>query len=216
MIRRTKGILQLPRRDDKIMRLSFDHEEAEHYRGVEKPVVEMLDQVTGDNRCSNMTWTTAIQQINKLRLVCNLGIFVPSHNPTLNQSGRIDRMLGTLAARVSMGESCEQCLQPVDSYLAGDGLEGSAASTIYYSACNRLFCSACSVMLRYQAPQPCACAAAQASCPLRPLLSLVPTPRLTPTRELSPSAIGVNNILQISSKIRALISQIKAHPTEKK
>ncbi|KAF7449421.1 HepA Superfamily II DNA-RNA helicase- SNF2 family [Pyrenophora tritici-repentis] len=46
MIRRTKAILDLPSRDDKLMRVPFSHEEEEHYRQIEQPVVDMLDRTT--------------------------------------------------------------------------------------------------------------------------------------------------------------------------
>ncbi|KAJ5064931.1 SNF2 family N-terminal domain-containing protein [Bipolaris maydis] len=43
MIRRTKAILDLPSRDDKLIRVPFSHEEEKHYRQIEQPVVDMLD-----------------------------------------------------------------------------------------------------------------------------------------------------------------------------
>ena len=218
MIRRTKSILKLPRREDKIIRLSFDRLEEEHYRQVEQPVFEMLKgAVEDEKRNSRSLWLHAIQQINKLRLICNLGTFTPSQQPGLIQSEGNQHTIEFLAARLSMGgETCGQCLQFIDALPSGNELEGSASSNVYYSACHRLFCSGCSALLRYQAPEPCVCIDSTASCPLLPLLPSPLTPRLTPTGDSFSFGTEMDNIYQISSKVRAVISQIKAHPTEKK
>lgn len=216
MIRRTKSILELPSREDKIIKLSFDYLEEEHYCQIERPVAEMLDQASGEESNPGKFWLNAIQQINKLRRVCNLGTFVPLLQRDPIQSGASDRTLAVLAARLSMGgETCEQCLQPVDSSPPGTELEGSASSAVYYSTCHRLFCASCSILSRYQAPEPCACMDQPTPCPLRPL-TLLPTPRLTPTGDFQPSRTEIDGGGQISSKVRAVVSQIETYPREKK
>jgi len=215
MIRRTKAILKLPSREDHIIKLSFDYHEKEYYRQIERPVAEMLNQAS-DETSQGTLWLNVIQQINKLRLVCNLGTFVPLRRSGSIQSGS-DRTLAVLAARLSMGgETCGQCLQSVDSSPPGTELEGSASSTIYYSACYRLFCANCSILSRYLAPEPCACMDQPTSCPLRPLLPLLPTPRLTSTGDTSLPCMGTDEGVQISSKVRAVVSQIKTHSKEKR
>ncbi|KAH7371973.1 SNF2 family N-terminal domain-containing protein [Pyrenochaeta sp. MPI-SDFR-AT-0127] len=215
MIRRTKAILELPSRVDKIIKLSFDYLEEEHYCRIERPVAELLDQALGEESNSGKFWLSAIQQINKLRRVCNLGTLVPllQHDPM--QSDVSDRTLAILAARLSMGgETCEQCLQPVDSSPFGTELEYEASSAVYYSTCRRLFCAACSILSRYQAPEPCACMDHATPCPLRPL-NLLPTPRHASTKDSQPSNIEMDGGGQISSKVRAVISQIRMYPKEK-
>lgn len=177
----------------------------------------MLDQSTGEKSNPSNLWMNAIQQINKLRLVCNLGTFVPSRHPGLIQSGGSDCKPAVLAIRLSMGgEICWQCLEPISSSPVGDELIGSKSSSVYYSVCNRLFCSGCSILLRYQTPEPCACTEHPPSCPLLPLLPFVATPKLEPTRDSPLSQTETDNTSYISSKVRALVLQIKAHPTEKK
>ncbi|KAJ4304938.1 hypothetical protein N0V90_000466 [Kalmusia sp. IMI 367209] len=73
MLRRSKKVLSLPSREDKIIKLYFDPAEDTFYRAVERPVTELLDQTSIGNYGSSNIWLTAIQQINKLRLICNLG-----------------------------------------------------------------------------------------------------------------------------------------------
>ncbi|KAJ6200143.1 SNF2 family N-terminal domain-containing protein [Bipolaris maydis] len=55
MIRRTKAILDLPSRDDKLIRVPFSHEEEKHYRQIEQPVVDMLDRATESGCQTNRT-----------------------------------------------------------------------------------------------------------------------------------------------------------------
>jgi len=219
MIRRTKAILDLPSRDDQIIRLSFNHLEEEHYRRVERPVAEMLDNsAEEESHNTSNSWLHVIQQINKLRLVCNLGTFIPSRQLGLVQQPEgSEGALSILAARLSMGgETCGQCLQPIELSPSGNELEGSMSPNVYYSACHRVFCADCSLLSQYQAPEPCACSNRSPSCSLRPLLPLLSTPRLTLTGDYSPSRMETHTTSQISSKVRAVISQIKAHPKEKK
>jgi SWI/SNF-related matrix-associated actin-dependent regulator of chromatin subfamily A3 len=219
MLRRTKAILDLPSRDDQIVRLSFNYLEKEHYRRVEQPVAEMLDNRTEEeSHNTSNSWLHIIQQINKLRLVCNLGTFIPDRQLDLVQRPEGNQgALSILAARLSMGgEMCGQCLQLIDSSPSGNELEVSVSHNAYYSACHRLFCADCSLLSRYQTPEPCACSNPSLSCPLRPLLPLLSTPALTPTRDSSPYQLDTDTTNQISSKVRAVVLQIKAHPKEKK
>lgn len=216
MIRRTKSILDLPEREDKVVRLSFSGLEEEYYRRIERPVVEMLGQPVRGEGGAGALWLNAIQQINRLRLVCNLGTFAPLRHAPLAESGGGDRDLAVLAARLSMGgETCGQCLETFDCSPPGGTLPCPTPSSVYHSACHRLFCAGCAIALQYQAPGPCACADSPPSCPLRPLTPLPPTPSLSPTRELSPLPMDVDGSGQVSSKVRALVSQIGGFPKEK-
>ncbi|EUC41874.1 hypothetical protein COCMIDRAFT_53050, partial [Bipolaris oryzae ATCC 44560] len=169
MIRRTKAILDLPSRTDKLIRVPFSHEEEKHYRQIEQPVVDMLDRATESGCQTNVPWMTAIQQINKLRLRTAL-----------------------MNARYSMGgELCAQCLQPIEASTSGDGLRDATQPQVYLSACSIFYCSDCSALLRYQSPNPCECTEQPRACQLHPLASFLSTPRLTPVGDLSPSTMDV-------------------------
>jgi len=214
MIRRPNSVLDLPSRNDEILRLSFNVSEMEYYRRIEQPVVEMLDRTTGNDGNLSIPWMTAIQQINKLRLVCNLGTFISPSQSLPDQAGG-NTESAELAARLSVGgETCVHCKQPMDSSPFGSDLNDSTTPRIYHSACKRFYCGDCSLLLRFQAPQPCDCVKRPRSCPLQPLKSFLPSPRLTPTGNLSPSLMetGDNNV---SSKVWALVSQIRSYPNEK-
>jgi hypothetical protein len=216
MLRRTKAILDLPCRDDKLMRVPFSHEEKEHYRQIEQPVVDMLDHTTESGGHTHVPWMNAIQQINKLRLVCNLGVFVPSQSNCFPQPGNIDEKTSVMNARYSMdGGSCELCLQPVETLTFGSGLRDTTQPQVYYSACSKFYCADCAASLQYRSADPCACMEQSPSCQLRPLASFLFTPSLTLTEGLSPSSIDWDHSNDISSKVWALVSQIKSRPQEK-
>jgi hypothetical protein len=216
MIRRTKAILDLPSRDNILMRVPFSHEEKELYSRIEQPVVDMLDRTTESGSQTNVPWTTAIQQINKLRLVCNLGVFTPSHSIYLPQSRIIDKRTSVMSARYSMGgELRSRCLQPFEASRFSSGLRDTTQPQVYYSACSRFYCADCSALLEHRSPDPCACMEQSRPCQLHVLASILPSPRLTPTDDLSPSSTEWDHTNNISSKVWALVAQIRACPQEK-
>lgn len=215
MIRRTKAILDLPRREDKIIRLPFCVSEEEYYRRVEQPVVDMLDRITeGHNH--HVPWMTAIQQINKLRLICNMGCFVPSSQPEVIPIAGNDEISAELAVRLSLGgEVCFNCEQSIEISNVGHELESSMGLKVYHSFCSRFYCSDCADVLRHQTSQPCGCINRQRPCILQPLKTFLPTPRLTPTGSAPASPMDTDDADQISSKVWALIRQIRSCPDEK-
>ncbi|KAF2728957.1 hypothetical protein EJ04DRAFT_84209 [Polyplosphaeria fusca] len=105
MIRRTKTILNLPRRDDKIVEVFFNTMERERYRRVELPVTDMLDDAVDGTSRIESSWLSAIEQINKLRLICNLGTHDPAITPKVpGMTGRTitsDRLCGPFENNLS-------------------------------------------------------------------------------------------------------------------
>lgn len=214
MIRRTKALLDLPCRDNKLLRVPLSHEEQEYYRRIEQPVVEMLDRTTSSGSHVSVPWMTAIQQINKLRLICNMEVVGPSPMNLLSVS-RIDDSTAVMSTRYLMeGELCVQCCQSVEASALGQGLLSAVKTQFYYSACNNFYCAECAALLQYQSPKPCTCLQPQL-CRLKPLALSLSTPRLTPTDGLSPSSMDYDQSNSISSKVWALIAQIRSRPGEK-
>ncbi|CAN9415730.1 unnamed protein product [Alternaria alternata] len=211
MIRRTKAMLNLPSVDDRLVNVPFSHEERNYYRQIEQPVVEMLDRRAESGGHAHVPWMTAIQQINKLRLICNLGVF-----SCFSQPENVEEMTSVMNARYSMdGGLCEMCSQLIEASAVGSGLRDMTQAQAYYSDCSKFYCARCAEDLSCRSPDPCACTGQSRSCQLRPLASVLPTPRLTPVDELSPSPTDLGHISSISSKVWALISQIKSRPQEK-
>ena len=210
MIRRTKAILDLPPRTDTILRIPFDAKEEEYYRCAEQPVIQSLDEFSG------RSLPNAIQLINKLRLICNLGLHAPQRSE-LSQATTLDGSLReTLATRLSLGEdTCILCLGPVSLPSTDDGLGVTTSSNTYYSECGLLYCAACAKSSEFQSPNLCGCRGKITSCHLQPLPSSIRTLQLTPTRDTTPDASFLNDDPRVSSKVCALIQQIQAYPAEK-
>jgi SWI/SNF-related matrix-associated actin-dependent regulator of chromatin subfamily A3 len=176
-------ILDLPSRGDKIIRLPFSEAEKQYYLRIEHPVVDMLDH-TAERNGTSIPWMTAIQQINKLRLVCNLGTYLPSRQPWPIQAGGTDSASAILVARLSIeGETCLYCLLPIESPSFGNELDSSTALNVYYSVCHRFYCADCAELLRYQALQPCDCTNRLKACSLQQLMSFLLTPNAHTDRQ---------------------------------
>ena len=209
MIRRTKAILDLPARTDTVLRIPFDLKEEEHYRCAEQPVIQSLDKTAGGSL------PNAIQLINKLRLICNLGLYAPQRSEPSQATTLGGSLQETLATRLSLGEdTCILCLGPVSLPSTDNELGVTTSSNTYYSECGLLYCAACAKSSDFRSPNPCGCRG-KTSCHLQPLPSSIRTPQLTPTRDTTPDASFFDNDPRVSSKVRALIQQIQAYPAEK-
>ncbi|KAF2728990.1 hypothetical protein EJ04DRAFT_83930 [Polyplosphaeria fusca] len=214
MIRRQKSTttVQLPPVLDKIIRIPFDADEEAAYRKIERPVVGFLDEA---DEYAGMGKFNAIQQINKLRMACNLGTSAlrlrsPSEQTALEGNDAASEMLRT---RVSLAaNTCDQCLQVIE--LSGLGMETGLSQSAYYSNCLGLLCSSCANLRHFEAPGSCECEGGVGPCTLRPITSGLITPRLTSSESSSPEPAQQEK-LHISSKVRALLLELEAVPTEK-
>jgi len=216
MIRRTKAMLVLPSRHDHLIRVPFSREEDRHYRETEQPIMDMLTHTTGAGSQAHVPWMTAIQQINKLRLLCNLGFFTPPQADGVSELSNPDDKTSVIGTRFSMeGGSCEMCLQPIETSILDSGLRDPAEQRAYYSDCSKLYCAECSASLQYRSPDPCACVEETRSCQLHSLSSFLPFSGLTPIASTSPSSKNRDYSNDVSSKIWTLVSQIRSRPEEK-
>lgn len=68
MIRRQKTVIQLPPRRNDTFRVEFSQDEMLRYQMVEQPVIKAI---TGTEE--PVQYATVLQQINKLRMICNIG-----------------------------------------------------------------------------------------------------------------------------------------------
>ncbi|KAF2235058.1 hypothetical protein EV356DRAFT_445723 [Viridothelium virens] len=220
MIRRLKNsTVELPPRDDQIIRVPFSPEEKAYYRKIEQPVVELLDDASKTRYGTGGVWLNAIQQIQRLRLACNLGVGKRSSHPTRTRSNIMggDMTLEVLGARLSMGAIfCEHCLQAVNVSEADAFSDGLTVSpTVYYTSCLRTFCSSCANILHFDFAGPCACGPRATPCTLRPLLWSQLTPRLTSNESSMSPEPSEYQTKQVSSKVKTVVSNIQANPAEK-
>ncbi|KAL2852555.1 SNF2 family N-terminal domain-containing protein [Aspergillus pseudodeflectus] len=143
-IRRSKTILDLPKRTDIVRYLQFDDDEWAAYKALENPIVTMIDgELQSDNQRANQ-YMEALAKISLLRRFCNFG-------PTL-QEFEVSDSCASSPAR-SQGLYVQDLLD--DLFSSGQGLCSNCNSAInamqidmagaiaYWTQCSSLICCAC-------------------------------------------------------------------------
>lgn len=221
MIRRTKATVTtvLPTRSEQIIRLSFTPQEKEHYKSIEQPAAKLLEDEWNEAQPSGSVWLSVLQQIHSLRLVCNLGTSAALSRPSLAVSMLSDDNTSSqmLNERLLMGDgSCQNCLTIFDLSPQSLQLEDENSGCAYYSTCFKLFCGNCATLFNFATPAPCDCEGTDVDCSLQPIPLRKLTPVSTPqNRSVSPSSDNGASVY-ISTKIQALLSDLKLHSDEKR
>jgi len=211
MIRRQKssGTVELPIRRDEIVGVTFDADEEIHYRTLERKMIS-FDEMNGRGSAPGNPWMYAMQQMNSLRIACNLGLSglsapTPQPQPCLQNN-----------------DVCDNCFSDLDTLRLESGLEyelqlRTSPTTWCYSECFRLFCFSCAELLDFEAPGPCGCGPPVERCRLQPMSSMTPSlsPRSSPGPDSASAQPAQRETVRIPSKVRALLSEIMAAPTEK-
>jgi SWI/SNF-related matrix-associated actin-dependent regulator of chromatin subfamily A3 len=73
-IRRSSSTIDLPERTDQVHYLDFSPAERDRYEEVRAPTVELLDQAIESGTWQSSLYLHALQGINALRIICNLGV----------------------------------------------------------------------------------------------------------------------------------------------
>jgi SWI/SNF-related matrix-associated actin-dependent regulator of chromatin subfamily A3 len=77
---RTKRVIDLPKREDLIVNLSFSAEEQSHYDGAKNGTFKKINDALASNPLESKQYLNALQWLNELRLLCNHGL-VQVHRP---------------------------------------------------------------------------------------------------------------------------------------
>jgi SWI/SNF-related matrix-associated actin-dependent regulator of chromatin subfamily A3 len=113
LLRRSKGSVQLPKRTDLRFTLQLNGEERKHYDTAKSNVTRSIDVMLGANTNTALKFSSIIQQINELRLICNLGTYRRPPNPvslvenTTWNTNIAQKAMETLA--VTNGICCNTC-----------------------------------------------------------------------------------------------------------
>ncbi|KAE8833656.1 hypothetical protein PTNB85_03973 [Pyrenophora teres f. teres] len=210
LLRRTQGVVELPPRTDLEYTLKFNQYEREHYNMVESSVASKIDAAISGSSVAT-TFTSIIQQINELRLVCNLGTHRRARNITLPRSVIWDqrtaqKALATLATTETV--ACARCTLDLDATsMVNYGLGSELVSpnpTVCLFSCLKVICSSCVDPYRND---PCGCLL---SCPS----ARVPyNPGITYSGASSPSgpACEVDDE-PLPTEIKALVSDLLKQP----
>ncbi|KAL2802257.1 SNF2 family N-terminal domain-containing protein [Aspergillus granulosus] len=143
-IRRSKTILDLPRRTDFVRCLSFDRNELAAYEALENPIARMLDEELQSDYHRPHRYVKALARINLLRRFCNLGLSlqeceIPSSrasSPARSEEVYVRELLDDL---LSSGQAvCSSCNIHINAMQPD-----MAGAIAYWAQCSNLICCAC-------------------------------------------------------------------------
>ena len=148
LLRRSKGSVQLPERTDLRHTLQLGEEERQHYATAENNVARSIDAVLGANTNTTFNVTSIIQQINELRLICNLGTYRKPPKPVSLAENNTwntrvaQRALNALTA--TNGICCKSCGEIQD----GTRYDNSFGTNLYATrlwlfSCFSIACESC-------------------------------------------------------------------------
>lgn len=219
LLRRAKDTIQLPTRRDHLCAVDFSIEEREAYENIRNQVAtkvdEALDCTSAYSRAS--AYVNVLQQIESLRLFCLLGMqYDRRHDTTRNPSaGR--RAWSQSAQRVfnsqwEMGHVvCLQCSSTVDITDVALDAPDPSTSKCYFSECLKFICSDCVQKLDRLSRL--------AACGHKPSCTMAP---VSTSGHVLEDTLGTekhrmqSDSGKIPSKIRALLKDLKAVPTDVK
>lgn len=153
LLRRPKGTVSLPKRTDKLVHLKFNSEELAHYRVSETKTVRAIEAAFVEHDLdSSGTFMNVLQQINELRLICNLGIHKTASSK-IRSPGLLENFWNPLLAQkafealVTTGSvACFECLvdlNTAESEISSDvETSGRNYGPLLYR-CLRLLCASC-------------------------------------------------------------------------
>ncbi|KAJ0423597.1 SNF2 family N-terminal domain-containing protein [Aspergillus carlsbadensis] len=143
-IRRSKTILDLPRRMDFVRYLSFDSDESAAYKALENPIATMIDEdLQSDNQRANR-YMKALAKINILRRFCNFGSSLQgfefsdscTSSPARSEEFYVRDLLDDL---LSSGQGiCSQCNSAVNAMQTD-----MAGAIAYWTQCSSIICCTC-------------------------------------------------------------------------
>ncbi|KAI8947306.1 hypothetical protein F4801DRAFT_561360 [Xylaria longipes] len=211
MIRRPKSVIVLPTRQDLIKEVDFSADERQEYQKVEasfQKVACNADEFSSEAQGS----MSAIQLINKLRLVCNLGVCSTARTLPIGEQTNLttpeieDSAETIIASEVALGSAgCEECHEIID--ILDTGITTGIAPYAYYSQCCRLYCSRCVTSSDYQTTKKGYCCD-KLLCLLRPLSSKL-------VRKTRNDELPTDMYCTETSKIRALVQGVLSGLPEK-
>jgi len=220
LLRRPASTIQLPARHDKKCPIEFNPEERRLYDGIKKQIISHIDEAliesdeAGGGR--SRAYITVLQQIEAMRMVCNLGMHYHFRHEDLKSGHRVQSEWTRTAQHVFNMEQeiqqirchyCPSTLELIDSLLDTGGQQEQPQ----FSQCLRFVCVACVQNLVKKGAVSCGHTPPCVMAPVSTSVSLMeeslgPTPRVLES---------VSNI-KISTKVKALVTELTALPRDTK
>ncbi|KAI9149178.1 putative SWI/SNF-related matrix-associated actin-dependent regulator of chromatin [Paramyrothecium foliicola] len=215
LLRRPKTTITLPARHDTRCPVFFSNKERAAYDQMKNQVVQRLDDILdGAGSSGAVGYVNALQQIESLRLFCNLGLLYQSRDgrghqlpsEVHNWADAAQHAFDTQRAMLPIQcISCATVLDLNDTLLDDSTLSNTQA---WFSKCSRFLCCACTQSLQRSrlamacghAP-PCPAAAVSTS---SDILEEVPDLNIGHAQ---------NRNAKYSSKVEALVARLRALPS---
>ena len=213
LLRRSKGTVQLPPRHDQVCHIEFLPQERELYSQVRTQLIDRLDEsiLAGSQGIGTATsFVSILQQIEAMRMVCNLGLLYPSRHNMLNKAGKArgsedwtDIAQGAFNLRLEMGPvQCHYCSFSFDA--SYDLLADAESVKPLFAQCLRCICSGCATLRT-----------SGVGCGHKPPCPIVPVSTNASTLEESPvflSQSALQESAYLPTKVRALIEDLQRQP----
>lgn len=223
ILRRNKGTIDLPPRKDLLYPLEFSTGEREEYQRLRQRTINRIDDLLHDRQQQStpggVTYVNALQQIETLRLFCDLGM----HYSNRTASAPVqhdDSHDWQDHAQAAFNRQCEMatvvCLQCSSATGLTDALlasESRRAPQATFFSCLRFVCSDCVEELgRSQQTLPCG---HPISCPAAPVTTsstMGDVDAFDDEAVRNGSGQNPGYVPQISSKVRALVADLQTLP----
>jgi SNF2 family DNA or RNA helicase len=216
-LRRSKSVVELPARVNDVRRLEFTETELAQYREAENSIASTLDDAIRTGRCASNLYANALQRINQLRMICNLGTFIKFSKEESNKSLPQDQWNDCTAqaylnSLITVGAAkCAECgvdLESISQHASEESPEKSGGGRLF--ECLLLLCSQCfqkrdkkrsSHCYSCGKSTPCQSAVVSTSCS---------------SSELSNDAWASGHPTEFPTKVKTLVEDIKSLPSNTK
>ncbi|KAK6843899.1 hypothetical protein PG987_004759 [Apiospora arundinis] len=220
LLRRPKDTIELPARHDMQCPVDFTRDERTVYEKMRTQTITRLNEAMYNDSGSYKpgSYMNVLQQIESLRLFCNLGIQFQTRHSKRETSSPVEvtpdnwSVIAPKMFHAQREISSMVCLQ-CDSTLeiAETLLEGDSSQMAYFASCMKFACANCTTNInRHNRTFQCG---HQPSCPAA-LVSLS-SAALDDSSGLSGCSLD-NASAGLSSKIQTLISDMKSRPIDEK
>lgn len=223
LLRRPQGTVQLPPRTDLECEVDFSPAERQLYESIRNRAIEQIDAANNQTRGEApgpSTYMNVLQQIEAMRMVCNLGLYYSSrhnlsgdgisHSRPLQEDWIASAQRMFNLHRNILPVQCSVCtlpLETVERLLVDDEKKPSL-----FSQCLQLICSDCV----QTAKDRCHCAHIP-PCAMAPISTAtvdLEEPAVAPSRLINPLQ-GIHS-MGLPTKVGALIRQLKKLPPDVK
>ncbi|KAF0315663.1 WD domain-containing protein [Colletotrichum asianum] len=151
LLRRPKSTINLPPRRDLVHTVEFTPQERLVYEGIRQQTIAQINEALGDNTGTHKSrcYVNVLQQIESLRLFCNLGLYYESRHDR-GASKRVEADEWSKTAQTTFnsqrGMSSITCLHCTSALGLTETLlddANSGTGTAQYSSCLKFTCNEC-------------------------------------------------------------------------